>query len=166
MSGRNFCVFEASQVAWAGLMRFPPHFGGRKNRPSVAQRLGIRYERRAQEYLLELFPDTYVPSPWVAFRLNGEPMLRFCQPDGIVIDIPSGRVLLIEIKLRHTPEAYTQITGIYEPVLTKLFPGWEIRHVEMTRWYDPHTYFPVPVQLVSDLTLVPRGRFGVHIWRA
>lgn len=162
---RKFCIFEADQVLWAGLLREPPHFGGRKNRSTYAQRLGIRYEHKAQEHLLELFPDGYVASPWIAFRLKGEPMLRFCQPDGIIVDPWQGRVTIVEIKLRHMPEAYTQITGIYHPVLSHLFPGWDIRHVEMTRWYDPHIHFPVPVQLISDLTLVPRGRFGVHIWR-
>lgn len=163
---RAFFTFEPEQVAWAGILAQPPHFGARKNHSSPAQKLGIRYERRAQEHLLSLYPDNYVPSPWIAFRLKGEPMLRFCQPDGFIVDIPDKRITIVEIKLRHMVEAYTQIVGIYDPVLRNIFPGWDVRHVEMTRWYDPHTAFPVPVQLLSCIDLAPNGRFGVHIWRS
>jgi hypothetical protein len=126
--------------------------------------MGLRYERRAQEYLLEVYPDSYVPSPWIAFRLRYEPLLRYCQPDGLLVDIEQGRVTIIEIKYRHMVEAYVQLTGIYDPVVKKLFPGWDVRHVEMARWYDPGTAFPVPVQLLSCIDLAAKGRFGVHIW--
>lgn len=160
---RNFLVFEPNQVEWAAISRNAPHFG-RKNYGSRAMRAGIKYERRAQGYLNELYPDTYVESPWLMFRLRREPMLRWCQPDGMVVDIERGILLIVEIKLRHCAEAYTQINGIYHPVLHKIFPGFAFRQVEVTRWYDPATHFPVPVQLVSSLSLVPSGRFGVHIW--
>lgn len=165
MASRRFHVFEAEQVQWAGLLSRPPHFGLKKNYPSAAQKLGIRYENKAQAYLEELYPDSYVRSPWIAFRLRGEPMLRYCQPDGLVVDLLDQRVTIIEIKLRHMQEAYTQITGIYHPVLQYLFPQWKFRHVEVTRYYDPVVYFPVPVQLLSNIDLAPHGRFGVHIWR-
>lgn len=163
---RSFTTFEPSAVEWAAFSAVTPRFGGRKNHGrSPAQREGLRYEARAQDYLLQLYPDTYVPSPWLTFRLRHEPMPRWCQPDGIIVDMETGRLIIIEIKLRHMAEAYTQVIGIYQPVLKKIFPGWEMRHVEMVRWYDAGSYFPVPVQLISNIDLAPRGRFGVHIWK-
>lgn len=162
---RRFTTFEPSFVDWAGFAEYAPHFGGRKNRTSQAQKAGLRYERKAQGYMLELHPDQYVASPWIVFRLKGEPLLRWCQPDGILVDIAQARLTIVEIKLRHMVEAYVQVTGIYEPVLRKLFPGWQFRHLEVTRFYDPDTHFPVPVQLVSTPELTPHGRFGVHIWK-
>lgn len=161
---RNFSLFSLEQVEWAAFMRSPPRFGGRKNRQSRAQRAGVAYERKAQDWLEELYPDTYVRSPWIAFRLKGEPMMRYCQPDGVVIDIVESKLTIIEIKLRHMPEAYQQITGIYEPVLRKILPEFRVRRVELVQWYDPHTYFPTRVQMISDISLAAHGAFCVHIW--
>lgn len=161
---RRFFCFESWQVEWAAFMARQPHFGARKNRPTQAQRAGIRYERRAQEYLLELYPHSYVPSPWLSFRLHKEPCLRFCQPDGIIIDVEKSTITIVEIKLRHMAEAYTQVNGIYLPVLRKIFPRFFFKQVEMTRWYDPAAHFPVPVQLLSGIDLASHARFGVHIW--
>lgn len=162
---RRFFHFEPGQVEWAALAARAPYFGGRKNRMSDAQRAGIRYERRAQQYLMELFPDTYVPSPWLVFRLRQEPCLRWCQPDGFVLDIERGILIIVEIKLRHMVEAYTQVNGIYMPVLKKIFPNYSFRQVEVTRWYDASTHFPVPVQLLSGIEMAPASRFGVHLWK-
>lgn len=161
---RNFHIFHTEQVVWAAIMSGPPYFGGRKNRQTRVQKAGIAYERKAHAYLNALYPDTYVESPWIAFRLKGEPMLRYCQPDGVLIDILERKLTIIEIKLRHMPEAHTQITGIYAPVLHFLFPEFRVRHVEFCRWYDPHTAFPVSVQLISDIALAPHNKFAVHIW--
>lgn len=161
---RNFLVFEPRDVQWAGMCRYPPSFGARKNRSSQAQRAGLKYERKAQEHMMALYPDSYVPSPWLMFRLKSEPLLRYCQPDGFVCDIERGIITIVEIKLRHCAEAYSQVIGIYWPVLKQIFPTFEFRWMELTRFYDPMTDFPVPVQMVSDVDLVPRGRFAVHIW--
>jgi len=163
---RHLNVFDFNQVSWAALAQAAPHFGGRKNRSSQAQKAGLRYERKAQEYLQELFPDHYVASPWLVFRLVREPYMRWCQPDGILIEPERSFVTIIEIKLRHMPEAYAQINGIYLPVLRRLFAGsgFHFRQLEVVRWYDPSQQFPVPVQLVSTPALTPTGRFGVHIF--
>lgn len=127
---------------------------------------GIRYERKAQAYLQELYPDTYVASPWLMFRMAYEPLLRWCQPDGLLFDIERGEITIVEIKLRHMKEAYTQITGIYHPVLRSIFPiPWTFRHLEVTRFYDPAVPFPARIQLVSDPMLTPKSVFGVHIYR-
>lgn len=161
---RRFHIFEPWQVSWAALAKFPPHFGGTKKHQSRAQRAGLSYERRALKYLEELYPHTFLPSPWLVFRLKNEPYLRWCQPDGLIFNLPESRIIIVEIKLRHMAEAYTQINGIYAPVLRKLFPTFQLRQVEVVNWYDPSAAFPVPVQLLSNIDLVPSGRFGVHIW--
>jgi hypothetical protein len=162
---RRFFCFESWQVEWAALASSTPRFGAKKNHSTEAQKAGIRYERRAQEYLMELYPDTYVASPWLVFRLQREPTMRWCQPDGFIVDVERGVLTIVEIKLRHMVEAYTQVTGIYHPVLKKIFPRFSFRHVEVTRWYDPATDFPVPVQLLSGIDLASSSRFGVHVWK-
>lgn len=161
---RRFFCFEAWQVEWAAVAATIPHFGARKNRPTQAQKAGLRYERKAQDYLQSLYPDSYVASPWLVFRLRQEPCLRWCQPDGVIVDPSASTITIVEIKLRHMAEAYTQVNGIYLPVLRKIFPGWHFRQVEVTRWYDPAANFPVPVQLLSGIDVASRSRFGVHIW--
>lgn len=162
---RRFITFEPSAVEWAGFMTRPPHFGGTKNHSSPAQRAGLKYERKAQDYLGELYPDHQVPSPWLAFRLKHEPLLRFCQPDTLLVEPELSRVTIIEIKLRHCREAFTQLSGIYDPVVRRLFPRWDIRWVELCKWYDPGIPFPVQPVLLSDISLAPRFGVGVHIWK-
>lgn len=161
---RRFSTFLPQHVDWAGFAARAPHFGGPRARGSAKQKAGRRYERRAQEYLEQLFPDDYVASPWLVFRLKQEPFVRWCQPDGIRVDPWARTITIVEIKLSHTPDAYTQINGIYMPVLQHIFHGWDFRQVEVARWYDPNTHFPVPVQLISHVQLAPRGRFAVHLY--
>lgn len=168
---RRFYTFDYYSVVSAALLKGQPLWATVKNRPTAARRAGLRYEARAQAHLHELYPEelmdqgiAYLQSPWIIFSLKGEPMPKYCQPDGLIIDLPKSRITVVEIKLKHTADAHTQLAGIYTPVVRRIFPGFQIRTLELTRWYDPAIDFPVPVQLVSDISLVPSGRMGVHIW--
>ena len=88
-----------------------------------------------------------------------------CQPDGLLIDIPEGRITIIEIKLQHTPAAWWQLEMLYAPVLSSLFAGgkFDFCLVEAVKWLDPSVPFPVTFQKLPDITFAEPGRFGVHI---
>ena len=135
---------------------------------------GIRYEQKAQEHLLNIRPLTYVPSPWLKFKSSKRSPIgyangwRWCQPDGLDIDINSGLITIVEFKLSHTANAWWQTRELYEPVVKKLFPPslWQFSIVEIVKWFDPDTYFPEEFHFIRNLRFQDTrpGRFHLHIW--
>lgn len=158
-------IREAGQVSYARFSGEPPSTVRRKYTGARAD--GIRYEKKAQKYLSELYADQYVQSPWIRFVSLGSGQIRWCQPDGILLDIVRGTVTIIEIKSSHTSKAWYQIDRLYLPVLQCIFPQdlWLYRRCEVVRYYDPLVAFPEPIKLVPDLSQLDH-RFGVHIFRA
>lgn len=151
----------AIDVKFAKIISVPPFI---KHKRYHGRRLeGIKYERKAQEYLSQI-DDCYIPGFWLSFLAGGN--WRYCQPDGIRIDIQAGRITVVEIKSHHTSDAWWQVTQLYKPVLTHLFPEelWTYDYCEVVKWYDPDTLFPAHVHLVAD-PFRPSSDFKVHIWK-
>jgi len=125
----------------------------------------VRYERRVHEHFLELYPDRYLPSPWVRFTNVEDANARWCQPDGLIIDLAAGEIVIVEMKYQHTADAWWQLEKLYKPVLRAMFPAglWTLRCVEVVKWFDPATAFPVSVRMSEKPT--GNGDFSVHIWK-
>lgn len=104
-------------------------------------------------------------SPWLRFHDNGK--VRWCQPDALLVDVESGRIVVIEVKYQHTLDAWWQLHHLYVPVLREIFPAtmWTIAVCEVVKWYDPATWFPCRVQLLADPVEARVNEFGVHIWK-
>jgi len=152
------------KLAVAGFSKEPPAFlASRKVRG--ARLAGLAYERRAQEYLEKRFEGFYVRSPWLVYLLGMDQKVRWCQPDGLVFNFQNLTITIVEIKLKHTSEAYHQVKNLYAPILKAIFPRWQLRAVEMVKWYDGTEYFPAEYTMIDDLGLPPRNGFGVHIWK-
>ena len=143
----------------------PPFLRTRKRKGRKAE--GIRYENKAQDMLLERFPDNYVPGPWFRFLEYGQSKWRWCQPDGLLIDFHYGRITVVEIKLQHTSDAWWQVKWLYLPVLYRAFDPqiWEFTWLEVVKWYDCSVNFPERVSLCPDVLSVEPGQFGVYIWK-
>ena len=156
----------SGRVAWAEIMASEPDFIQNRVASTGAQYEGMRYERKVQSHLLATLPDTYVPGPWLRYysRPRGE---CFCQPDGWIVDAKRGVITIVEIKLRHTANAWWQIRHLYEPVTQRLFGTemWDYAALEICRWYDPATPFPEQVRKCPEPGAVPTSGFNVHIWR-
>lgn len=130
---------------------------------SALKRKGIAYERKVHRYMLKRFGlTTYIPSQWFKYQRFGD-KIRFCQTDGLLFQPKQFKLLIIEIKYKHTPDAYWQIENKYLPVCRWLFRDWEISTLEIVKWYDPSTQFPAPVSLRKDIEDCAPGEFGVHI---
>lgn len=104
----------------------------------------------------------YIPSQWFQYQLPSN-QLKFCQTDGLLFTPEEKKVLIIEFKYKHTIRAYRQFEDKYVPVVSKLFPGWTIATVEICKWYDPSTPFPVDPVLKADIEQTKANEFGVHI---
>lgn len=108
-------------------------------------------------------PTVYIPSQWWRFSACGD--VRWCQTDGLRLDLREGRAIIYEIKYQHTPDAWFQLRELYEPVVgAALGPAWSIQLVEVVKWYDPATFFPERTAMCADPLQAPVGRIGVHIW--
>ena len=137
------------------------------HRVKGARAAGMAYERKVQRYLLDTFPHHYVASPWFTFISNGGAKRKWCQPDGLLIDIRNGLITIVEVKLRHTSDAWWQTRQLYLPVLQRLFGTlmWKYNILEIVRWYDADTLFPERYKLAAEIGGLPVGKFGVHIWK-
>lgn len=155
----------AGSVAEARFSLTPPPFI-RQRKYTGRRAEGIRYERKVQDMLLDVFPDSYIPSPWLHFLGAEADKWRWCQPDGILVDFERGLLTVLEVKYSHTSDAWWQVRRLYTPVLQRIFPPalWEYQACEIVKWYDPATKFPEPVELASELDR-PSRKFKVHIWR-
>lgn len=116
----------------------------------------------SDELLARFGPTRYLPSVWFQYQPVGQ-RLAWCQTDGLVVDYRARRILIVEVKYKHTPDAYFQLEQKYVPVIRRILPDWTICTVEIVKWYDPHTAFPVKVSLKSDILDTRPNEFGVHI---
>lgn len=125
---------------------------------------GIRYERAGQEYLSQVYGDSYVPGPWIKFFTNGQ--WRWCQPDGLLFDIQRGIIHVVEFKYQHTTDAWWQTRHLYAPVLRAMFPFdlWQIQVCEVVKWFDPAVVFPEKITLANEVHFNSLT-FKVHIWK-
>jgi len=128
---------------------------------------GIRYQRLLDGYLAERYGDMFVPGPWIQFTDGPTGERRFCQPDGLLIEIARGRITVLEAKYSHTELAYYQLFDLYIPVMKNLFPAslWSFAGIGICARYDPA--IPLPSRAVMRKNLIdalPR-EFNVHIWR-
>jgi len=140
-----------------------PQFAAKPAKVRGARAQGIRYEAKVHEYMQHIFNGRYLPNPWFSFvDLNGQ---RWCQPDGLIIDLAKRLITIVEIKYSHTGEAWWKLKHLYLPVL-RAYYGDAISYklLEIVKWYDSGVIFPEHV-LCSDTNKVPDlPNIGVHIY--
>lgn len=117
----------------------PPPFaisGGTK--PTAAQRAGTRYEEKAVAYLEGwAAANGYSPlgKKWIEYRdLSGR--AKFAEVDFHAVSKTDDNVLLFEIKLRHTRDAFAQLAR-YKQLLQQIYPKNYICPIEFCRYFDP-----------------------------
>ena len=147
----------------------PPFISkAKKRRATGARAAGLAYEKKAQQMLMEKYASYYVQGPWFSFFRDGCRQLQYCQPDGLMIDFHNGTINVVEIKLRHTSDAWWQVRHLYIPVVSKLFGerDWVYGAQEVCKWFDPDEPFPEDYVMLTQPAVSPIGKFGVHIWKS
>lgn len=132
-------------------------------RPRGSKRAGHLFEKAVQAKLFELFGDSVISNAWIAFEdtVYGE---RLCSPDVFVIEPDRGLITIVECKLTHTDSAYHQL-GKYEIVLQTLFPNYKIRGVEIYKYLNSNTYYPVTPKVVHGLEQNFSGIGNIMSWQ-
>ncbi|TFH47979.1 MAG: hypothetical protein E4H01_07220 [Lysobacterales bacterium] len=113
--------------------------------------------------LAKRFPGFYVSGPWFEFvdRTGG----RWCQADGLIVWQELKHIRIVEIKYQHTERAWWQLKQLYDPVVRRAFPEYEVTLLEVVHWHDPAVAFPEAYDLVSDCGAhLTMNKIGTHIW--
>ena len=146
----------------------PPAFVVPRRSKNPARASGVRYEKKVFKYLSETYPEECVIAPWIRFESGGGTKPSYCQPDTILLDIRRGTITVVEIKIKHTSDAWWQVRRLYLPVVRCIFGSdWEYIAVEITKWFDPHTKFPERFEFVDasdDFAKLSPDKFHVYIW--
>lgn len=155
---------EPKDMKAAWLTATGPKFATKRTRLTGARALGVKYEKKVHEELIRQYPGFYVSNPWFKF-IDGYGM-RWCQPDGLLIDAAQGLIVIVEVKYQHTGEAWWKLNKLYLQVVRQFFGElWEYRCIEIVRWYDPSVIFPLS-KLTEKVHLTPPcPQVGVHIWK-
>jgi len=157
---------SAEQVEWAEFAD-EPSFVNTGKKPRGRRAEGLRYEGKAQNYLSERLGQGYLRSPWLRFMERGADRPRWCQPDGLYIDFELGKLVIVEVKLQHTLDAWWQLEHLYIPVIRRAFAQgiWTIATCEVVKWYDPAVAYPVAPTLRENIVEAAPNDFSVHIWK-
>jgi hypothetical protein len=129
---------------------------------TYAQRAGLRYEELVTHHLRSTFPATMVQPLFEFYDAAG---FRLCRPDAIVSR--ADRLVVLETKKQHVPEAWWQLEKLYRPVLEAWRPEKRVFCVEIVRSFDPAMPFPTKVELLDDISeiLEPQYTRGFAVWK-
>lgn len=156
--------FPVGRIEAARMQLYPPPFIHREPRYTGRRASGIRYEAKVHQEFLGRYPG-YLPSPWIEFY-DRSPLSKWCQPDGLIIDPWLGRLIIVEVKYQHTPEAHEQLFGLYLPVLSLMFAkDFDLDCVEVVSWFDCAVLCSMPAILCEWPDRPHKGAFNVHIWK-
>lgn len=128
-----------------------PQFVQGVRAPTGVKGKGIRYEARVVEYLERDLPDTWVGIPGMWFEFVDGSGNRFAQPDWLGFDVPHGLIVIAEMKLTRVRQAWWQLNRLYQPLVRKVFPEWDIALVEITTEIK-NVSIPESVSLIQSIT--------------
>lgn len=113
--------------------------GGKK--PTAAQRAGLRYEEKALHYLgawCRANGYSAQGKRWVEYR-NRLGQAMWSEVDFHALSDSDDNLLLFEIKIRHTRDAFPQLKR-YKALLQEIYPNRVISCIEVCQWFDPDEF--------------------------
>jgi hypothetical protein len=160
----GFTPLVKCDQAW--LTNYP--WRGKISRPRGAKAAGLRFEKKAKEFLREKYNERILLGPWF-YVLDGV-RRRYCQPDALVFDRePTQRsevVTIVEIKIAWSALAYWQLRHLYEPVIRAMYGPRETRLICLARSADPLVATPEAPTLLDSLdATLEEGKVGIYLWR-
>lgn len=112
----------------------------KRRRTTAAQKYGKKYEGRVLSFLATRF-DNIRSGPWIRFATERD-SYRLCQPDALLVGSKSAEITIVEVKVRHTLDAYWQLRYLYAPVVKAIFPSHKIRLLEIVKSFDGGIHYP------------------------
>lgn len=145
------------------------HLGGsphaqKRSRSSGAQKAGLAYQRRVGEVLTVARPPSDLDcGPWFWY-VDSSGRRSYCQPD-FLLHLASGKLAVVEVKIRWTSDAWWQLRKLYLPVLQRVFPGRALLPLVICRSYDPSVRIAEEVSLIEGWEELSASSFSVMVLR-
>lgn len=108
---------------------------------------GLRFEARVTAALHSAFPARFVSQLPFSFQTNSKRGRAI--PDGILLSQRERAACIIEIKARHTSDAWWQLERFYAPIIREALPGFRICLLEICGVYDPAVKLPKAAALLE-----------------
>lgn len=146
------------------LARAQLHLGQYSQLPrptSHAALKGLRYEKKVLAFLLKRFGNRLVPGPLFTFSEYPNETKR-AYPDALLFDFESRAACVLEVKFRHTGDAWWQLNRFYLPIVRAALPMFRICGLEVTASYDPSQRLPQKVAFLDSLESVFETREVFH----
>ena len=140
-------------------VRFDHSYRPPSPRARGVKRLGLEYEQRVADVLSAIYADAWHRSPVIRYSRGGHAALAI--PDGLLY-LP-GCVIVLEVKLAHTELVWSQLMDRYRPLVAQLYPGRNVRTVEVCRSFDPAV--PIPCTTITSLHNPSNCGLEVLRWR-
>jgi hypothetical protein len=130
---------------------FPPSFA-RKVKATGAKAAGLRYEREVARAL-----PLALHGQWFSYLdANGQ---GYCQPD--LFFITDKEILVLEVKLKWTPSALSQLLDLYSPILSLVYSR-PIRCAVITKILTPSS--PPPFSSIAAALTSPSHTIPLIHW--
>lgn len=111
--------------------------------------MGLRFEAEAISSL-DAQLECFTPHPVFKYKVHENSTVFSAIPDGLALHPSRQELTIIEIKLRHSIDAWAQLFNLYVPVVSLAFPGWKIKVLEICKWYDPDVKLPIKPFMVTS----------------
>lgn len=144
-------------------------FGPAANLPPprhAAAKLGVRFEKKVCAALRRVHGDAFLDGLPFSFQTCNK--RGRAVPDGLLFSQTERAVVLIEIKLRHTGDAWWQLERFYQPIVCEAFRLFQVIPLEICKYFDPSVRLPKPTAFVScaeeALSIRSEAYHPVLIW--
>lgn len=121
----------------------------------------MAYERKVLGMLGQKWPGLLHYHQWINYQETRGDDHHWCEPDLFLV--ARDAILLIEIKLSATPEAFLQMAGLYAPLLSHLYEGRPVRQLQVCKYINaecPGPRFESPEAFISSSSV-----WGTWNWR-
>lgn len=115
----------------------------------AAAKLGLRFEKKVLRTLEGQFGSRFGSHICFSFTSLTEPG-RFAIPDALLLSGCRSTLLVCEVKLTHSGDAYHQLHKFYLPIIRKALPCLRIVGLEIVHYYDPRVLLPHQKALVAS----------------
>ena len=133
-------------------------FGPAHKMPVVRKasaKLGLRFEAKVFKELSALYPGRFAPHLPLSFQEDHTNLYSrpgFAIPDGLLLSSDLKSILCIEIKLRHTTDAWFQLNRFYLPILRRVVNRSMLcLPLEICMHYDPGVKLPEKKRVIDQL---------------
>ena len=135
----------------APLLNASPCFGSSPTNSkgsNASARRGLRFEAKVLKEFQALYGSRFISQFPFFFQEEMTAQLRRGQrgkiiTDGLLFSSDWQKVCVVEVKLRHTADAYFQTTKFYKPIIEKAFGScFEVFTLEVVQQYDPRVRLP------------------------